>query len=368
LQDLGRANRTYESISTCLRGSDMKRPTKLFILLALVIIPSATCHVPDSPGDNYALVDAKVIDRPSKSWAVYSNLRQAKEAQYYSFEVDEGDRIRVELLVSTDPDEGDFNPSLALLRPGTIGESLPDFVEVPDGYGGTVAEGERTDHPSYEGFTPSSYYRVGGLDIAASSAGTYYVVVYSPTRGGRYSLVLGYVESFSPAEWILIPLNVIRVYRWGGQGMIEVLMPMVGVVLAGSLLCFMALRRRAGPLELFQLPMIFVGLTYLGSTGTILYQMAFNLARVPLTPEAAITATFAILPLILGVGALGMGLGHYEGFATQTRVRVLVLGLSGLLFWAGMVIGPAVAISTCLLPSRRIPLGSTGLINQTGSG
>ena len=92
------------------------------------------------------------------------------------------------------------------------------------------------------------------------------------------------------------------------------------------------------------------GLTFLGSGVTILYQMFFTLTRAPMTPEIGITVIFAALPLLLGVGLLRITLG--SGISGRaSRAKALALGGLGLFLWAGLIVGPVIAIVASLLPS-----------------
>ena len=65
--------------------------------------------------------------------------------------------------------------------------------------------------------------------------GTYYVAVTSPADETRYSLAVGYLEEFTPAEWV-VPVNAISTYLWEGQSDIAVVAPFLAVIVLGLVL------------------------------------------------------------------------------------------------------------------------------------
>ena len=112
-------------------------------------------------------------------------------------------------------------------------ETIPAYVEMPEGAGVMVVAGKRPGQAIYEPFTPDSHYEIADVDINISIDGTYYVAVYNPFQGGKYGFAIGYQEEFEVDEWILVPVNVIRIHLWEGQSLAFILAPMVAIVVIG---------------------------------------------------------------------------------------------------------------------------------------
>ena len=71
------------------------------------------------------------LSDPGKSWAVYGTLER-DGVHYYSFDLEEGERIYLSLFKSSDAKERDFLPALALLGPGLKTDGLlPEQLALP---------------------------------------------------------------------------------------------------------------------------------------------------------------------------------------------------------------------------------------------
>jgi hypothetical protein len=314
-------------------------------LLALLLLAStASAHVPLIPEGNENLSSAAFINDPAKSWAAYS-LLESERPQYYGFYVKKDERIYLSLLSSTNPQEKDFQPGMALMGPGIVSEgTLPSYMNLPDGYGAIAVEGMRAEEASYEPFGPSSFYRQAELDISAPESGNFYVAAYSSDQG-HYSLVIGYLEEFSFMERITTPLRLLSVYRWEGQSLTTILMPWIVAFFAGIFVIMRGSRRTpymsAGTMAAF---------LFIGTSASILSQMIFSLIRAPATgQEIAVTLVLALFPALLGVLTLRLARG--EAGILQ-RSLLAVIGTITLLAGAGLIIGPLLAIAASVLPSR----------------
>lgn len=118
----------------------------------------------------------------------------------------------------------------------TIQGQLPSYVQVPEGSGVLVEEGKQPAQATYEGFAPSSFNRLTGVQLNAPASGTYYVVVYDPSSGGHYGLAIGNRETYTPLEYISIPIRLITVYQWEGQSVAQIFAPLVLTVVIGLVL------------------------------------------------------------------------------------------------------------------------------------
>jgi hypothetical protein len=213
----------------------------LVLSTAFLIIPSssASAHSPIFPADNHDAAHAYEIRNPAKSWAIYTSLQHPDKADYYKFSVSKGARIEIALMAAERPSVSGFLPSFALLVPGSTQTSnLPSYIEVPAGYGMVSVDGKDPGQASYEPFSPGWLYDLADRTFTATESGTYYVVVYDNAhKTGNYGLPIGYIESFTPAEWLTIPYNVHQTYVWEGQNRFVTYLPLILVCLLEELLC-----------------------------------------------------------------------------------------------------------------------------------
>lgn len=310
--------------------------------------------MPLAPEMNNNISSATHISDPTKSWAIYGSLGE-EEAQYYSFDAKEGQRIRLTLQRSANPQEKDFRPGLALLGPGLeMMGSLPDLLglpALPEGYGLLVAE-EKSDEAGaavYEPFGPSSYYQMAELDQPAPASARYYVVVYSDAPHnaieGHYSLAMGYREVSGLSERITAPLRLLSVYLWEGQGLGTILIPYLVAGLIGVLVVLRRKRRTA-----FASAGTVGALLFLGTCSSVLSQVVFNLTRAAFTQEVYITLAIASVSAILGVAALRLAAGQA---GLLQRIGLAVTGTLALLAGSGMIVGALLVMAASVLPSQR---------------
>lgn len=319
---------------------------------AYVWIPKALAHSPVDLGTNESLETAGKIPSPSKSWAIYSQLHEGREAHYYQFEIDQGERIYISLFKPTAPEDSEFLPSLTLMGPNlTSQDSVPSYVEVPEGYGAIVVDGIQPSQANYEPFSPSSFYELAGIDTEAPSTGTYYIAVFEPNEGGHYGLAVGYLEEFTLNEWILIPLNLISIYQWERQSLPLILAPLAAILIIGLAFLIWKWKKQTDMRTVTAWTGALAGLLFLGTGLITLFQMALSLTYAPAIAEAAVTILLASIPIILGAIALRLSL-KMQKINLRTRIYFAIIGLVALFMWGGLYVGPALAIICSLLPSR----------------
>jgi hypothetical protein len=315
------------------------------LLIVALLAPSAQAHVPFFPLDNQKIAFASHISDPGKSWAIYGKLGGG-EAQYYSFNIEQGQRIYLSLLKSTNPNEKDFNPHMALMIPEREANgTAPGFVEVPAGYGAMSIEGMRSEHAFFEPFGPGSYYEMAELNITAPNAGIYYVAVYDPDNGGHFSLAIGYREEFSLIERITTPLKLISVYQWGGQSLAFILAPIFAAFAVGLIFIWHSKKRTA-----FMSTATMAGVLFLGTSATMLCQIIFNMMLVLVGSEVAISLMLALFHAMLGVAALRLSRGQA---GLLQRVALAIIGTFALLAGSGLVVGPLLAVAASVTLSKR---------------
>lgn len=331
-----------KSIAVCL----------VLLLMAVLVVPTVTAHAPLGPGSNESLATATRVPDPTKSWAIYADLHEGGEAQYYVFDVAQGQHIHVSLLTTTAAEDANFTPGVLLMGPG-LGDQgfVPSFVEIPAGANILALNGTRPPQATYEAFAPSAFVQLADISLDAPANGTYYVAVQDAARGGHYGLAIGDRESFTLSEWLLTPFSLLSVYEWERQSLPLVLLPAVATAALGLFL--LVRRHRAGKsLDRIGWMGSVAGLLFLGTGGTVLSQMLLSMSRSAVDAFAIVTLVFAVLPIVLGLGTLRVVLRHSGHWTPRSRIYLIALGGGALVAWAGFVVGPILAIMAAVVPSR----------------
>jgi len=328
----------------------------LFVLVAgmCFLLTPVFAHVPTFEEGGKSPETATLIENPAKSRVIYGQL-SGGDLKYYSFEVEDGERIVLGLIVPAGEESRTFTPALILMGPGLADKGeVPETLELPEGYGAKVFSGEMPESATYEGFTPAAFYSLARADLRAPESGTYYLTVSSIEGGGNYGVILGYQEKFSLLEWLSIPLTQIKTYRWEGQSLPFIFFPL-GVTLAAGILVISLRKEAASGFNPARWSGLFAGLFFLGTGLSSIFQMLFSLSRSSYSPEVIITVFLALAGIGLGLTALILSLKD-EGYgikSTRKQFYFFGLGLAGLLLWAGWFIGPVLAFEAAVLPWRR---------------
>jgi hypothetical protein len=201
----------------------------LVILLILFLsICAVSAHQPRlEVGVNSSMSNPIVVQNPEISQAFYGNLNG--QPDYYKITSDKPFKLYVNLLV-----------------PQSHGIS-GNFVsaQITDSSGKTIAllDGTKSNWtPMFEEFG-GDYYLQGPEFTQNVSAGTYYIKVFNANDTGKYSLVIGNIESFPPDEslkaLILIPLLKEQIF---GKPVTTLFFEFLGIILAlGSLMVLFAM-------------------------------------------------------------------------------------------------------------------------------
>lgn len=320
----------------------------LLLTLSVLILPVGA-QVAIAANGNTNLTTAFFIDNATKTYAAYGILDAGKPA-YFRFSLNAGDRLDLSLM-----NAGPHSPvpNMVILIPGSAGvpEELPPDVEIPAGYDANRVNGHKPSMAEYDPFTPSVTYNVASCSTLVRTSGIYYVVLTSNENDTHYSLASGFKEEFSPTEWVLVPISTIRTYLWEGQPLLSILAPFLAVVVLGIIVIARREHRRGAPAgPVFWLATI-AGLMYLGGATMTLIQMLRVFKVTGAQPSAVITIFFAAIVAVLGIFALRLGRGPVPR-PCRDRIFLLLIGGFGLLFWAGLILGPACALISALVPDR----------------
>jgi hypothetical protein len=317
------------------------------ILLFLAGIGSVSAHAPLGVGSNEDIANATPIPNPEKSFVIYSNLHESGEAQYYHFPMTKGQILYGSVQV---PGPGSMVPNLVIIGPGVEPSGdVPSFVEVPAGFGAMVIPGKSPGKPSYEPFSPQPIYETGHYNVSIPQDGDYYIAVYGPT-GGKYSLAPGFLEEFTASEWLLIPWSVVSIHLWEGQSPWIVFAPMI-VVLIGGLVVLGIFRKELGlDQDLIRWLIFTAGLLYLGGAAMTTLQVIHAVRVTGYNNEVIVTFLFILGPFILGIFAIMEGLTQPRPDSlVKSGIKMVVISVLGLLLWAGLIIGPVLALLSGVL-------------------
>jgi len=325
---------------------------QLSVLLVLILCLAfpVNAHVPVSADGNYDINTALPVEKPTKSYVIYGDLHKAGEVACYQMHMTPGDRLVISLMT---PGFNASIPDMIVMSPGTALsiDDLQKQVSVPQGYSAEIVRGKAPQKATYEPFSPAAVFEVASYSKEITTPGIWYLAVVSPSNETQYSIAVGYEEEFTPSEWVLAPLNVISTHLWEGQSIITLLTPFLAVVVLGFVVIARREKRKGSHLPYSCWLVTIAGLCYLGGAAITLMQMVRAIAVTGPSSSVALTLVFAIIPIVLGIWALRIG--RLSSISTKrNRAFLVLIGILGLVFWAGLIIGPVLAIGAAILPER----------------
>ena len=310
------------------------------LLLALISVP-AGAHVPLTPSPGTNLSSAFLVPDPEKTYALYGTLQNPGESDYYEMALNNNQPLELQLSV---PDPS-FLPKLVVIGPGIGAKDVPpNGIKAPEGSGVIVLPGIKPESAWYEPFSPMSLYLVSNYSLSSVPAGTYYIIVYSQDQAGAYTLATGTLEEFTPIEWVTVPLEMIKVRLWQGQTVPLIFGPMVAVIIVG--LWLLRSSKQWGSAHGWLAAIS--GLTSLGTAATIAVQTTIALRLAPFSSDVLVTMIFLAASLLLGIAAIFLSARKWS---VRVRVSMVAIGMLGLVFWSGLVIGPILAFLAALFPT-----------------
>jgi hypothetical protein len=329
--------------------------TTVAILIFSLAIPFIMAHAPLGTGDNESIGKATVVPDPTKSWALFSQLNSDGDAQYYTFNLTAGQKIHVTMYKSMRPEDTTFNPRLVIVGPSVVAQGeIPTNITIPSGSNARLV-GQTQPTPTYEPFSPSTFTGLADETLENPNTGTYYLVVYeqsSAPKGGHYGLAIGDRETYTIDEWILIPFNLMTIYQWEGQNLALILAPMIIALIIGIILITWRFKKKGNLANPMAWLGAIAGLTFIGTAATTFYQMLAAATHVAVGVEALITLIFAIVPLAIGLATLRLSVKDTDKAGVRKRIYYVILGFAALFMWAGLIIGPTLAIVASVMPTN----------------
>ncbi len=189
----------------------------ILIIILFLSIPMAFAHQPRLESANTTIDNPIVVKNPEISQAFYGQLNG--NPSYYKIQNNASFRLCVNILV---PD-----------IPGASSQLIS--VQITDSSGKTIGlldAKNSTWTPYFEEFG-GDYYLKGPEFNQTQPGGTYYIKVFNDNNQGRYSLAIGDIESFPPAETIstlfLLPLIKAELFK---VPVAELFIQFLGLILA----------------------------------------------------------------------------------------------------------------------------------------
>lgn len=327
-----------------------RRPAIAVVLLAVAVgavAAPALGHVPAFSADNDDPGNATYVEDPAKSWSFYDDV-DANESAYYETYLRPGDRLLVNTFT---PRRGEFQPGFVVMSASLNGTAgVPDQVEVPEGYGARVVEPEPTPTAEYEPFTPAALHRTSALDTTVDAGGTYYVAVYDPDRdAGRVGVVVGHTESFTPAEYVTVPIERPRIHDWEGQPAALVYGPFLVGVLATAAVAHRRIDDGLTGNDARTAALVAAAALYVASTLGVVVQTVVAVSVAGVGGGVLVTLAFVGIPAALAWLLLGSATDGAP-ITRRRRAAVLAAAALGVATWAGFVVGPALAAVAAVLP------------------
>lgn len=290
---------------------------KLAIILLGLAITVALAHVPQYGGGDSA-ENAKIINNPLKSQVYYDIINEPGQAHYYKANFNSGDKLVIGI--------NSFN-----------NEFLPNLTIEWEVFGFTLESSK--SEKEFEPFTPQSFYSPINAQGIINQTGTYYFIINSSTAGS-YGLVIGYEESFTLTEWLLIPFDAINIYLRQGQNILFIFAPLILTILIGLVLILDNFTK-IKPKQRLQ---YIAGLMYIGTGLMVLTQMINALINTTLNPGIIITLSIISVQLIIGYSLIKK--------ENKTRTKIIIYALAGLITWSGLLIGPLLLFFSAFIKRR----------------
>lgn len=315
----------------------------LLIGLGLLAVP-VMAHVPGFAGENSSHDTAMHLEDGAKSRSIYATLGP-QEARHFEVHLEPGERLQASVFT---PTAGAVTPGIVVYGPSVEPSgTVPAWIEIPDGMNAQVVPGTTT-HPEFEPFTPAAYYQTARISLPAEDD-HYWIAVYEQDGSpGRVGTAIGYVETFSPTEFLLVPVDLLSVHRWEGDNPILLAGPYIlAALLAGWLWTRRLDSRPTNP----QLGLAFAGVLFVGGALLTGIQLVLAIAAAGFQAGAVLSLVFVVVPGVIGIWVLDLGISRERSRSVGRRVALLGAAILGLGTWGGLLVGPILLAGVALLPS-----------------
>lgn len=200
----------------------MKRFAMLAALvMVLLTTRAAYAHRPIfvEAQSNTTRANAVKISDAQISWAIYAQLSQPGEINYYTFAGTRGESVYINLDLPKMPETIQFGLDVALVGKGFSPSSSVPFA-LNAGESALVAPDSGHDPANvfFEPFTQTSYWVRQTMRVTLPSDGTFIIAVYnSENKTGKYVLAVGEREEWDASDVPSMPNVWVGVQKYFGN-------------------------------------------------------------------------------------------------------------------------------------------------------
>jgi len=149
----------------------------------------------------------------------------------------------------------------------------------------------------------------------------------------------------------ILPAGVLDTGVGAEQSIITVLATSLAIVILGFILIARREQKRGTHRPLCFWLATSAGLFYLGGSAVILVQLLRKINATGISPLIPFTFLYALIPAALGIWAIRIARYPVPG-SPRERILLALIGLLGILFWSGFLIGPVIALCAAIVPVR----------------
>lgn len=326
---------------------------KYLTFLIFVFPPVASAHTPLFPANNNDPKTAIEIKNPLKSWVMYATLKENK-VDYYKMEFKKGQRIELEVMSTKVSLDKGFFPTLVILVPGEVNvNKKTPAINIPNSYSPVFLDEKKPKRASFEPFSPGWFYELGGKSITAPKDGIYYIAIFDKNGyAGNYSIAIGFNESFTFSDWIMIPVKAHSIYAWEGQNKFITWLPLIFLMLAGLFLLIRRIKINKSPENLSNFFAWFAGFAFIGTSLDKTCQLIISVTQTGFTSEIIITILIITAGFVPGFITLKYAITKKTILNSGGRIGLFMTGILGLLVWSGALLGPALVFLAASIPKR----------------
>ena len=166
-------------------------------------------------------------------------------------------------------------------------------------------------------------------------------------------VAIGFVETFSLTEWLMIPIDTINIHIWEGQNIALILAPLYLTIIIGFGIILWGNKNEKKPKSnIYRLVLMFAAFLFIGSGFIILMQMIIAILFSNANSSIIVTLIFVLIPVIFGYLLLKTSIKLNNKLNLNERLKIFLLGLFGLIFWCGIIIGPILVMIISFLPVK----------------
>jgi len=144
---------------------------------------------------------ARVIESPARQQRFFGRLSKKDDVDYFTFTVDE--KTKIDLLLETPVNDGDFRPVVVLFGPGLAPPKEDPTIQIGSTNGAIVARAPDERERRFDQFLLTTFNTGPTISTEAPRNGTYALAIRSPKGStGRYVLHVGTENAFRWSELV----------------------------------------------------------------------------------------------------------------------------------------------------------------------